>query len=260
MFNFDFDDIRYNIHKYNLKFVLLLLFFVALFCVLTLKAFAITKDTSRQAVRDNLTHVKDISNVVELSLFRAISKTEAEQAKNDNRKLMSESIELEKKIQEIEKEKADLQAKLDTREKQLAKAKSELETKAMAQEKARQSENRTSAAYDVKRSYKPIKYTWNGSKLTKSGGVNYGPSGKETYYNLPMGGVISIMRGMGNHDKYWIRSDGCKMLGKYIIVAANLKVHPRGSHVRTSLGMAVVCDTGSFASSNPHQLDLAVDW
>lgn len=102
--------------------------------------------------------------------------------------------------------------------------------------------------------------TWNGSVLTKSKGVNYGPSGKETYYNLPMGGVVSIMRSMGNTDPYWVRADGCKMLGNYIMVAANLSVHPRGSLVETSLGTGIVCDTGGFAASNPNQLDIAVSW
>ena len=35
--------------------------------------------------------------------------------------------------------------------------------------------------------------------LTKSGGVFDGPSGKETYYNLPMGQIITTMRNMGSH-------------------------------------------------------------
>ena len=101
---------------------------------------------------------------------------------------------------------------------------------------------------------------WDGSVLTRSKGVNYGPSGKETYYNLPMEGVVNIMRRMGNTDPYWVRDDGCKMLGDYIMVAANLDVHPRGSLVETSLGTAIVCDTGGFAKNNPTQLDIAVNW
>ena len=108
---------------------------------------------------------------------------------------------------------------------------------------------------------KPLpKISWNGTKLTASRGTVYGPSGKETYYNLPMQGVISIMRGIGNNDPYWVRSDGVKMLGDYIIVAANLKLRPRGTLVATSLGMGIVCDTGGFAEYNPTQLDIAVTW
>lgn len=101
---------------------------------------------------------------------------------------------------------------------------------------------------------------WNGPVLTASAGTITGPSGKETYYNLNMSGVVSIMRGLGNNDEYWVRDDGVKMLGNYVMVAANLNVHPRGSLVETSLGMGIVCDTGSFASGNPNQLDIAVSW
>lgn len=101
---------------------------------------------------------------------------------------------------------------------------------------------------------------WKGPVLSKSRGTITGPSGKETYYNLNMNGVVNIMRRMGNTDEYWVRDDGVKMLGDYIMVAANLNVHPRGSLVDTSLGKAIVCDTGGFAYSNPHQIDIAVTW
>ena len=103
-------------------------------------------------------------------------------------------------------------------------------------------------------------FTWNGSRLTAGSGVNYGPSGKETYYNLDMTGVIYMMRCLGNTDEYWVRSDGCKMLGSYIMIAANLSVLPRGSLVQTSLGTGIVCDTGSFAEEDPNQIDIAVTW
>lgn len=101
---------------------------------------------------------------------------------------------------------------------------------------------------------------WDGSVLTKRKGVNYGPTGKETYYNLPMEGVIRIMRRMGNTDEYWVREDGVKMLGDYIMCAANLNVFPRGTLVESSLGTCIVCDTGGFAVNNPYQLDIAVTW
>ena len=101
---------------------------------------------------------------------------------------------------------------------------------------------------------------WSGTVLTRTNGVVMGPSGKETYYNLDMSGVVQIMRNMGNTDPYWVRSDGCKMLGDYIMCAANLSVHPRGSLVQSSLGMCRVCDTGGFAFANPNQLDIATNW
>lgn len=99
--------------------------------------------------------------------------------------------------------------------------------------------------------------------LTKSGGVYDGPSGKETYYNLDMSGVISIMRGMGYSEDeypYWIREDGVKMLGNYVMVAADFNIRPRGTVIETSLGTGLVCDTGAFAYNNSYQLDIAVSW
>ena len=101
---------------------------------------------------------------------------------------------------------------------------------------------------------------WKGPVLTRSRGTITGPSGKETYYNLNMSGVVNIMRRMGNEDEYWVRDDGCKMLGDYIMVAADLDIRPRGSLVDTSLGKGIVCDTGTFTNTNPYQLDIAVDW
>lgn len=102
------------------------------------------------------------------------------------------------------------------------------------------------------------------SHITELGGIYEGPSGHETYYNLPMDGVISIMRQLGYSEEegwvYWVRDDGAKMFGNYVMVAANLKVRPRGSLVECSLGTAIVCDTGDFAKSNAYQLDIAVTW
>ena len=103
-------------------------------------------------------------------------------------------------------------------------------------------------------------FFWNGPVLTPWAGTVEGPSGKETYYNLDMSGVVDIMRSMGNDDPYWVREDGCKMLGDYIMCAANLDVHPRGSLVESSLGTCIVCDTGGFAYYNPTQPDIAVTW
>ena len=101
---------------------------------------------------------------------------------------------------------------------------------------------------------------WKGPVLSKSRGTVMGPSGKETYYNLNMDGVVSIMRRMGNTDEYWVREDGVKMLGDYVMVAANFDIRPRGSLVETSLGIGIVCDTGTFAKRNPTQIDIAVSW
>ena len=99
--------------------------------------------------------------------------------------------------------------------------------------------------------------------LTKSAGVFAGPSGRETYYNLPMGRIINEMRAMGydvEHFPYSVRPDGAKCLGPYVMCAANLSTRPKGTIIETSLGEAIVVDTGSFIYSNPDGIDLATDW
>ena len=101
---------------------------------------------------------------------------------------------------------------------------------------------------------------WLGEPLSKSRGSIMGPSGKETYYNLPMDGVIRRMRELGFYDDYWVRVDGAKMLGPYVMVAANLQIRPKGTIVETSLGLGIVADTGAFAKHNVYQLDIAVAW
>lgn len=115
-------------------------------------------------------------------------------------------------------------------------------------------------AYEEYQAYLEELNRWKGPVLSKGRGVNYGPSGKETYYNLNMTGVVNIMRSLGYTGEYWVRDDGCKMLGDYIIVAANFNIRPRGTIVETSLGDGIVCDTGGFAKKNPTQIDIAVTW
>ena len=108
-----------------------------------------------------------------------------------------------------------------------------------------------------------VETSYSGGKLSKSRGTIQGPSGKETYYNLNMAGVVSIMRRMGFSESeypYNVRADGVKCLGPYVMVAAHLGKRPRGSKVQTSLGTGIVCDTGGFASSNPTQIDIATAW
>lgn len=103
----------------------------------------------------------------------------------------------------------------------------------------------------------PIKYK---TILNSFDGVAYGPSGKETYYNLPMDRVVQTMRNKGYTEAdypYNIRDDGVKCLGDYVIVAADLSEHPRGSIVETSLGQGIVCDTGEQLTGI---IDIAVNW
>ena len=71
------------------------------------------------------------------------------------------------------------------------------------------------------------------------------------------------MRELGYSEEeypYWVRDDGCKMLGDYVMVAADLGIRPKGTILETSLGTAIVVDTGSFARYDSTMLDIAVSW
>jgi len=100
-------------------------------------------------------------------------------------------------------------------------------------------------------------------RITKERGGYMGPSGRETYYNLYMGNCVNYMRELGYDEinyPYWVRDDGAKMLGLYVMCAANWKTRPRGTIIPTSLGDAIVVDTGEFVADYPNGVDLAVDW
>ena len=102
--------------------------------------------------------------------------------------------------------------------------------------------------------------SWSGEVLNRSNGIVVGPIGKESYYNLRMNRVVQIMKDKGYDYEYWVRSDGVKMFGPYVMVAADLSVYPKGSLVECSLGTGIVCDTGDFVYSTDRALDIAVSW
>ena len=80
---------------------------------------------------------------------------------------------------------------------------------------------------------------------------------QETYYDLNMSGVMGFCGKFG----YSVREDGVKIDDEgYVIIAANLSRYPRCTIVETSLGLGRVYDTGTFATTNPEQFDLATDW
>ena len=99
-----------------------------------------------------------------------------------------------------------------------------------------------------------------GGCLTAWGGVYWYGDQKETYYNLDMSYVVYRAQQDGLEGEYWVRDDGCKMFGDYIILACNRDVHPYGSIVMTSLGAGISLDTGGFAYSNPYAVDIATTW
>lgn len=99
--------------------------------------------------------------------------------------------------------------------------------------------------------------------LTRSGGIFDGPSGKETYYNLNMGGCIRIMRDKGyslDDYPYWVRSDGAKMFGDYVMIAVDTSVYPKGTIIETSLGQGIVVDHCVAATWGNVAVDIAVNW
>lgn len=99
-------------------------------------------------------------------------------------------------------------------------------------------------------------------KLNKRDGVNYYKGTKETYYNLPMDRIYAKAdKNFGSHHKKWIRDDGVKMYGPYIVLAVPFDVYPYGTcDIETSLGLGIALDTGAFAENNKNQIDVAVNW
>lgn len=106
-------------------------------------------------------------------------------------------------------------------------------------------------------------YYWDGPVLTAEKGVNDGPSGKETWYNMPMDSFIQFIYDLGFEGYHWIRWDGVHMwndgTGDYVICGGYLPVRPRGTKVQTSLGPGIVLDTGYFYYGE-YQLDIATTW
>ena len=96
--------------------------------------------------------------------------------------------------------------------------------------------------------------------LNRFNGVNNYDNHTETYYNLPMGGIVANAQANGIPGDYWTREDGVKMYGDKVIVAADYSLHPYGSTIPTSLGEGIVLDTGGFTQWNPTGTDIAVDW
>ena len=119
---------------------------------------------------------------------------------------------------------------------------------------AKEQQEREELAAQTKSSF------WTGSVLNRVSGINNGPSGKETYYNLNMSRIVSAMKKLGMSSEYWVRNDGVKMYGDYIMCAADLSVYPRGTIVETSLGTGIVCDTGAFVKNSNIALDIATAW
>lgn len=79
----------------------------------------------------------------------------------------------------------------------------------------------------------------------------------ETWYNLPMQNVVQRAQNMGIPCEYWVRDDGVKCFGPWVIVAA----HPskiRYTFVQTSLGDGIILDTHEMPDTE--LIDIATEW
>lgn len=94
--------------------------------------------------------------------------------------------------------------------------------------------------------------------LTAAKGVNNFMGHKETWYNLKMDRVIERSdKEIGLTGMYWIREDGVKMYGPWVICAA----HPskiRYTRIDTSLGEGIILDT--HTAKDKELIDIATDW
>lgn len=209
--------------------------------------------------------------VVTFSIAMSNCNEEYKELKNNYKQLASESdaqkdlyLDLEESFTNLEKKNSllntdkqflqdkvnDQNNKINDLNEEVDQLKKDLEAKKEAEKKAA-----VAKANNTKKTYTPNN---NPGVLTAAKGVNYNSNGvKETYYNLPMGGVVSIAKSQGIEGEYWVRDDGVKMYGDKVIVGANFKTYPRGTVVETSLGTGIVLDTGYVGEQH---FDIAVDW
>ena len=129
-----------------------------------------------------------------------------------------------------------------------------------AEEKRKEAERLEAERRERERQANRTTANYSGGHLTRYNGVYYFGNQRETYYNLDMSVIVSVAHRNGIGGEYWIREDGCKMLGDYIMLACNRSVHPYGSIVLTSLGYGISLDTGGFAYTYPYGVDIATNW
>lgn len=219
-------------------------------------AFGIMLMTDSKETSDRLKQItKDVQDIKDsFEAYKTINEAELESIKADLKAVKENGETYTKQIEGVSDSITKLQKELKDKVEDLNK-----KIKAVEEAKA---EKKTAEQAVIAASYEPTPaYTPpTGGCLTPSGGVHNGPSGLETYYNLPMEKVIEQARNFGIEGEYWVRDDGVKMYGDYVILACNRDVHPMGTLVETSLGTGISLDTGGFAAGNPTQCDIAVSW
>jgi hypothetical protein len=78
----------------------------------------------------------------------------------------------------------------------------------------------------------------------------------ETWYDLPMSKVVANAQEVIPCE-YWVRDDGVKMFGEWVIVASHPSV-TRYTLVDTSLGQGIVLDRHTAGDTELY--DIATDW
>jgi hypothetical protein len=224
------------------------------------------------SIKKNPAYAKTVDTKALASTQRLMSHVEKLHKKNVDEKAMNEKAE-----QAVAKKEAEAKAKAEAKAEAIQAAKERKaaaikKQKALTASYAKTTVKNGTATYkyvkaesgniEASATYKAVQNagSYKGAKLSRSAGTTTGPNGKETFYNLNMSRVVSIMHAQGYSGKYWVRSDGVKMLGNYVMLASNNSVRPKGTIYETSLGLGIVCDTGSFASGNPRMTDIAVAW
>ena len=96
---------------------------------------------------------------------------------------------------------------------------------------------------------------WEGEKISPNNLKVDGPSGIETCFNENIEEILDNMWNNGFIGEYWIREDGVKMFGKYIICKANPNNKSLGTIIPTTIGIAIVCDVNT-----EENVCIAVTW
>jgi uncharacterized protein YqgV (UPF0045/DUF77 family) len=238
------------------KFTKALPYIITAAAITWMMAFGIMLMTDNKDTRDRLKQItKDVQDIKDsFEAYKTINEAELESIKADLKAVKENGETYTKQIEGVSKSLDSLKLDIVNKVKELnEKIRSVEEAKA---EKKAAEQVAITASYEPTPAYNPP----TGGCLTPSGGVHNGPSGLETYYNLPMEKVIEQARNFGIEGEYWVRDDGVKMYGDYVILACNRDVHPMGTLVETSLGTGISLDTGGFAEGNPNQVDVATAW
>lgn len=184
-------------------------------------------------LRENATVLADeLKETQKQKEQEATKRIETENALNETKaaldKAEQDKASKDKEVSELKNKVASLEQELSFK----IAARQEAERQAAAAKASTSNNTQSQAPTPV------ANYSSSGGKLTPSGGVFHGPSGKETYYSqrvLP-GGGLNIP---GRH----VAADGTvRDADGYIVIASDIL--PKGSITETSLGTGKVYDTG----------------